>query len=210
MRSPAGPVEGLLVLISAPSGTGKTSLVAGLTEADANIVVSISHTTRPRRSKEQDGVDYHFVDRAAFQKIADAGGFLEHAHVHGHLYGTAAETIEDIRAKGRDIVLEIDWQGAAQVRKLITDAVSVFVLPPSKAALEERLIARGQDARNVIEARLRDAQAEMTHHLQFDYLLVNDDFHTALTDLTAIVRAERLTSERASQARQGLITDLLS
>lgn len=210
MRSPTGPVEGLLVLISAASGTGKTSLVGALVKEDPNIVVSISHTTRPRRSKEQDGVDYHFVDRAAFQKIADAGGFLEHAHVHGHLYGTAAETIEDIRAKGRDIVLEIDWQGAAQIRRLITNAVSVFVLPPSKAALEERLIARGQDARNVIEARLRDAQEEMGHHLQFDYLLVNDDFDTALADLAAIVRAERLTSERASQARLSLITDLLS
>lgn len=210
MRSPTGSAEGLLLLISAASGTGKTSLAGALIKEDPNIVVAISHTTRPRRSKEQDGVDYHFVDRAAFQKIADAGGFLEHAHVHGHLYGTAAEAIQKLRAKGRDIVLEIDWQGAAQIRKLITDAVSVFVLPPSKAALEERLVARGQDTREIIEARLHDAQAEMRHHLEFDYLLVNDDFDTALADLTAIVRAERLTSQRASQARQSLITDLLS
>ncbi len=195
-------------MISAASGTGKTSLVAGLTSADPNIVVSISHTTRPRRPKEQDGVDYYFVDRAAFHEMVENGGFLEHARVFGYCYGTSAEAVQAERGDGRDIILEIDWQGAAQIRKLIPSAVSVFVLPPSKATLEDRLLARGQDAPDIIETRLNEAQEEMRHHLEFDYLLVNDDFPTALADLQAIVRAERLKSGR--QIHQSLVDDLLS
>ncbi len=195
-------------MISAASGTGKTSLVAGLTSADPNIVVSISHTTRPRRPKEQDGVDYYFVDQAAFHEMVENGGFLEHAKVFGYCYGTSAETVQAERADGRDIILEIDWQGAEQVRKLVPDAVSVFVLPPSKATLQDRLVARGQDAPDIIETRLNEAQEEMRHHLEFDYLLVNDDFPTALADLQAIVRAERLKSSR--QVHQSLVDDLLS
>ena len=204
------PNPGTLFTVSAPSGAGKTSLVEALAKRCERICVSISHTTRGMRPGEQDGVNYHFVTEAAFQEMLSRGAFLEHAQVFRNCYGTSQEWVETQLAQGRDVILEIDWQGAAQIRKLITNAVSVFVLPPSKAALEERLIARGQDARNIIEARLRDAQAEMSHHLEFDYLLVNDDFDAALADLAAIVRAERLTSERASQARQGLITDLLS
>ena len=195
-------------MISAASGTGKTSLVAGLTSADPNIVVSISHTTRPRRPKEQDGVDYYFVDRAAFHEMVENGGFLEHARVFGYCYGTSAEAVQAERGDGRDIILEIDWQGAAQIRKLIPSAVSVFVLPPSKATLGDRLLARGQDAPDIIETRLNEAQEEMRHHLEFDYLLVNDDFPTALADLQAIVRAERLKSGR--QIHQSLVDDLLS
>ena len=195
-------------MISAASGTGKTSLVAGLTSADPNTVVSISHTTRPRRPKEQDGVDYYFVDETAFHEMVENGGFLEHAKVFGYRYGTSVEAVRAERADGHDIILEIDWQGAAQVRKLVPSAVSVFVLPPSKATLEDRLIARGQDAPNIIETRLNEAQEEMRHHLEFDYLLVNDDFPTALADLQAIVRAERLKSGR--QVHQSLVDDLLS
>lgn len=195
-------------MISAASGTGKTSLVAGLTRADPNIVVSISHTTRPRRPKEQDGVDYYFVDATAFHEMVENGGFLEHAKVFGYCYGTSVEAVQAERADGRDIILEIDWQGAEQVRKLVPGAVSVFVLPPSKAALKDRLVARGEDAPDIIETRLNEAQEEMSHHLEFDYLLVNDDFPTALADLQAIVRTERLKSGR--QVHQSLVDDLLS
>ena len=202
--------DGLLIMISAASGTGKTSLVAGLTSADPNVVVSVSHTTRPKRPKEKDGVDYNFVPQTQFDAMVENDEFLEHAKVFGHHYGTSAATVHAERAKGRDIVLEIDWQGASRIREVVPDAISVFVLPPSRATLEERLVKRGQDAPNIIESRLSEAQEEMSHYLDFGYLLVNDDFAQALTELQAVVRAERLKSPRASQVHRELVRDLLS
>lgn len=201
---------GLLLCISAPSGAGKTSLVQALVAADANIAVSVSHTTRPKRSTEVDGVNYHFVKAERFQAMIDAGEFLEHALVFGHNYGTAAAAIESMRAAGRDVLLEIDWQGAAQVRRKAADVISVFVLPPSKAALRERLTARGEDSAETIAERLAEARGEVAQYGNFDYLLVNDDFAVALADLQAIVRAERLRASAGARRQWNLLADLLS
>ena len=201
---------GLLLAISAPSGAGKTSLVNALAEADANISVSVSHTTRPRRATERDGVNYHFIDAGAFLEMAANGGFLEHAVVFGHHYGTSREMVERERAAGRDVILEIDWQGAAQVRRAAPGTISIFVAPPSLEALEQRLTGRGEDAPETIEKRLKEARTEMSQHREFDYLVVNDNFQTALADLQAICRAERLKSAIPSNRHRNLIDNLLS
>ncbi|MGD2083869.1 MAG: guanylate kinase [Chromatiales bacterium] len=183
---------GTLFVVSAPSGAGKTSLVRALLDADPGVEVSVSHTTRPPRPGEKDGVHYHFVDGATFRGLAEAGAFLEHARVFDNHYGTSRADIEDRLARGRDVILEIDWQGARQVRERLPYAVSVFILPPSAHALEERLRGRGQDSDEVIAARLAEARAELSHYAEFDYLVVNDQFDIALEELRAIVTARRL------------------
>ena len=205
-----GAAPGLLLCISAPSGAGKTSLVKALIEADANVAVSVSHTTRPRRSTEIDGVNYHFVDAERFAGMIDSGQFLEHAQVFGHFYGTSVQAVEGLRSAGKDVVLEIDWQGAAQIRCKAADVISIFVLPPSKATLQERLVARGEDSSESMAERLEEARTEVAHFKDFDYLLVNDEFAAALADLQAIVRAERLRTSVLPHREERLIADLLS
>ncbi|HSN18705.1 MAG TPA: guanylate kinase [Gammaproteobacteria bacterium] len=179
--------RGHLFLVTAPSGAGKTSLVRALLKDHPNIRFSISYTTRPRRPTETAGHDYFFVDKTEFQRMVAAGEFLEHAQVFDNHYGTARKVVEDLMAKGRDVLLEIDWQGAAQVRKLMPEAVSIFILPPSRGELERRLRSRGTDDDTVIARRLRDAVGDMSHWSEFDYVVVNDTFEHALTELSAIV-----------------------
>jgi guanylate kinase len=193
---------GVLFIVSAPSGAGKTSLLRALVPSDPRLRLSISHTTRPARPGEQDGVHYHFVDRARFEAMAAAGEFLEHARVFDNLYGTAERSVRDLLEDDFDVVLEIDWQGARQVRTRFPEAVSVFVVPPSVEALRERLGGRGQDSPEVIERRMRDARSELSHFAEYDYLVVNDLFEVALADLRALVTAERLRLPR-QQARLG-------
>jgi guanylate kinase len=183
---------GNLFIICAPSGAGKTSLVNALLEREPDIELSISHTTRAPRPGEIDGRNYHFVSREAFLEMAGQGGFLESAEVHGNLYGTSQAWITARRNEGKDIVLEIDWQGATQVRGLIPDAVGIFILPPSPEALRKRLEGRGQDSREVIERRLVAARAEVAHVEEFDYVIINRNFDVAVSDLVSIVRAQRL------------------
>jgi guanylate kinase len=199
----------MLLIVSAPSGAGKTSLVAALLEQDPRLVVSVSHTTRPRRPRERDGVNYHFVDAGRFAAMVDAGEFLEHAEVFGNRYGTAASTVDAERGRGHDVILEIDFQGAAQVRERYPDAVSIFILPPSTAALANRLTGRGEDEDTVIRQRLDKARWEMSHYRDYDYLVVNDDFDVALADLLGIVRAERLKRTRQEAGLESLLRDLL-
>ncbi len=184
-------MTGSLLIISAPSGAGKTSLVNELTGTLADIVVSISHTTRAPRQGERDRVDYHFTDERTFERMVEQDAFLEHARVFDRRYGTSRDWVEQQRAAGRDVVLEIDWQGARQVRSRVPDALGVFVLPPSLDELRARLRSRGQDDPQTIERRMNDAVREMSHYDEYDYLVVNDDFHRALADLQAIVRAMR-------------------
>ncbi|MDR9437636.1 MAG: guanylate kinase [Thiohalophilus sp.] len=191
---------GTLYVIAAPSGAGKTSLVAALVESTPDIDVSVSHTTRPMRPGEQDGIHYHFTDVPTFERMIGEARFLEHAKVFDNYYGTAMASIEQELEAGRDVILEIDWQGAAQVRKQVPDCVGIFILPPSREALEERLRGRGQDPDEVIARRMRDAVNEMSHYAEFDYLVINDDFETALADLQNIVLARRL--RFAAQSRR--------
>ncbi|HMU90786.1 MAG: guanylate kinase [Pseudomonadales bacterium] len=201
---------GQLYIISAPSGAGKTSLVKALLEQDSDLAVSVSHTTRPRRVGEVDGVNYHFITTQQFLDLLAQDAFLEHAEVFGHYYGTSHLAVARQLERGQDVILEIDWQGARQVRRLIDDAVSIFILPPSRAELERRLTARGQDGVEVISARMAKATAEMSHYPEFDYLLINDSFERALTELQAIVLAKRLELPRQSDKARNLIAELLS
>ncbi|SCZ64933.1 guanylate kinase [Thiohalomonas denitrificans] len=184
--------HGTLFIISAPSGAGKTSLVKALVASTAALEVSVSHTTRPMRTGEENGVDYHFVAADAFLKMAEQGAFLEHAQVFDNFYGTAESTVVERLATGRDVILEIDWQGAQQVRQRLPETVGIFILPPSREALEHRLKGRGQDDQAIIDRRMRDAVSEMSHYAEFDYLVVNDDFDTALDELRCIVTSQRL------------------
>ena len=181
------PRTGHLYVISAPSGAGKTSLVKALLAARPQLVVSVSHTTRAPRPHEVDGRDYHFVSAAEFTRLAAAGAFLEHARVFDNQYGTGREQVAAQRAAGRDVLLEIDWQGARQIRQAMPDCKSIFILPPSRAALAERLRSRGTDSEQVIARRLSDAAADMSHCLEFDYAIVNDRFEQAASDLMAII-----------------------
>lgn len=184
--------QGTLYVISAPSGAGKTSLVAEMLRNDEKLGVSISHTTRPMREGEQNGVNYHFVSRDEFEAMIGRGDFLEHADVFGNYYGTSQVWVRETLAQGRDVILEIDWQGAEQVRRLIPECVGIFIVPPSPDVLRERLTGRGTDAPEVVERRLQEAAEECSHAVEFDYLVVNDDFDVALQDLLAIVRGQRL------------------
>ena len=188
--------EGVLYIVSAPSGAGKTSLVKALLKSDPAIRLSVSYTTRAPRPGETDGRDYHFVDREQFKKMLAENEFLEHAEVHGNLYGTSKGSIARDLNAGRDILLEIDWQGAAQVRQHFPQAKSIFILPPSFNALRTRLAGRGQDSDEVIEHRLAAAAHEVAHADAFDYIIVNDDFDHALQDVVAITRSIRLEAAR--------------
>jgi guanylate kinase len=189
-------MTGLLFVVTAPSGAGKSSLIRGLLAADRGVALSVSYTTRAPRPGEQNGREYHFVDPATFSAMLERGEFLESAEVHGHRYGTSQKAIERMRADGRDLVLEIDWQGAEQVRRLHPDAIGIFILPPSMAELERRLRARAQDADAAIRRRLKNAAEEMTHAVEFKYAIINNNFDDALEDLRAIVRAERAATAR--------------
>lgn len=185
-------MTGTLYIVSAPSGAGKTSLVDALVRSLPDLKVSVSHTTRPRRPGEIDGVHYHFIDVDTFQRMVAAGEFLEHAKVFGNYYGTSRSQVLESLAAGTDVILEIDWQGGRQVRAAIEDCVSIFILPPSRAELERRLRGRKQDSNGVIAQRMREAVKEMSLFREYDYVLVNDSFDEALADLQAIVRARRL------------------
>jgi len=189
-------MNGLLFVVTAPSGAGKSSLIKGLLAADRAVALSVSYTTRAPRPGETDGREYHFVDAGRFEAMLERGEFLESAEVHGHRYGTSQKSIEQTRASGRDLVLEIDWQGAEQVRRLHPDAIGIFILPPSMAELERRLRARAQDSEPVIQRRLHNAAEEMTHAVEFKYAIINKDFDEALQDLKAIVRTERTLTAR--------------
>ncbi|HSS27683.1 MAG TPA: guanylate kinase [Usitatibacter sp.] len=191
-------MRGNLFVVVAPSGAGKTSLVAALLKEEPNIRLSISHTTRGPREGEQDGREYHFVARSAFEKMIAAGDFLEHADVYGNYYGTSRRWIEDELEGDHDVLLEIDWQGARQVRKLFPAMVGIFILPPSLAELRKRLLSRGKDAPEAIEKRMASARNEISHVLEFEYIIVNERFEAALTDLVSIVRAARVS--RAQQS----------
>jgi guanylate kinase len=202
-------MSGNLFIVSAPSGAGKSSLVKALLERDASIRLSVSCTTRAPRVGEMDGVHYHFIVREEFQARLGRGEFLESAEVYGNYYGTSQRWIEDEMAAGRDILLEIDWQGAAQVRKLMPQARSIFILPPSLAELQRRLVGRGTDSDEVIARRMAAAREDISHALEFDYLLVNDLFDEALADLLAIARAQRLLAEPQTKRLTPLLSDLL-
>ena len=186
---------GSLFLVSAPSGAGKTSLVNAALEADSQLAVSVSHTTRPARGGEVDGENYFFVNDDQFVQMIDEGKFLEHANVFGKRYGTSKAEVAAKRALGQDVILEIDWQGAQQVCETIPDAISVFVLPPSVEELAARLISRGEDTAQSIEKRLGEAKLDMSQAIHFDYLVVNADFETALQDFASIVHAARLSRD---------------
>ncbi|MCR8923774.1 guanylate kinase [Dasania sp. GY-MA-18] len=200
---------GKLYTISAPSGAGKTSLVKALIEADNNICVSVSHTTRRIRPGEQDGVNYHFCDHAAFEAMLAQHAFLEHAEVFGNHYGTSKHWVQETLAQGKDVILEIDWQGAQQISQLMPETVSVFILPPSQQALRERLTQRGQDDSSVIERRMSEAVSEMSHYAEADFLVINDNFQTALDDLKAIFRCHRLSREQQQRLHPQLLQQLL-
>lgn len=188
--------DGILFIVSAPSGAGKTSLLKALVESTDRICVSVSHTTRAPRPGETDGQHYHFVDTATFERMVAAGEFVEHARVFDNHYGTSSAAVTSDLVAGRDVVLEIDWQGARQVRERFPEAVSVFILPPSVNELRRRLSARGQDAEEVVERRMRDAMGELSHFDEYDYLVVNDRFEAALEDLRAVMRTQRLQKNR--------------
>jgi len=200
---------GNLFIITAASGAGKTSLVRAMLEADKRIKLSISYTTRQPRPGEEDGQDYHFVDDATFLKMLAAGDFLESAHVHSARYGTSKIRVNDVLALGNDLILEIDWQGAAQVKKLYPEAISIFILPPSMPELESRLRGRGQDSGEVIAKRLAAARGEMSHVGEFDYVTINDEFEQALHDLMAIVRTQRLKCDKQLVRHAELIKGLI-
>jgi guanylate kinase len=201
-------VNGNVFIICAPSGAGKTSLVAELLRRDRNVRLSVSHTTRAPRPGEEDGRDYHFVSRTAFEAMIERGAFLESAEVHGNLYGTSQGWIDEQRAHDVDLVLEIDWQGAQQVRRLIPDAVGFFILPPSPDTLRRRLIDRGQDSDAVIERRLRAARGEIAHLAEFDYVIINNGFDDAVEDLVSIVRSTRLRIDAQVSRHSDLINSL--
>ena len=201
--------RGHLFVVAAPSGAGKTTLIERLMQGEPSLVVSVSHTTRPKRASETDGVHYHFVDEATFAALRDADEFLEWARVFDHAYGTSRDAVDRELAAGRDVILEIDWQGAAQIRQRHPDAVSVFVLPPSQTALIERLTTRGQDPPEVIAKRLQQAVDDMSHHDEFDYLVVNDDFDEAVLGLRRIVQATRAGERPPREDHSSLLDELL-
>jgi len=201
--------KGTLFVIAAPSGAGKTSLVKALIEQTPNLIVSVSHTTRKPRPGEENGVHYNFTDQKTFLGMVEKAEFLEHAQVFDNFYGTSQKWVEQRLAAGDDVILEIDWQGARQVRKIM-ECVGIFILPPSRHTLEERLRSRGQDSEDIIARRMRDAVSEISHYAEFDYLVVNDNFDVALADLTAIVRASRCGELVQAKKLGSLLADLLA
>ncbi|MCR9422098.1 guanylate kinase [Vibrio sp. RM-69-4] len=204
--------KGTLYIVSAPSGAGKSSLISAMLETNPTYAmkVSVSHTTRGMRPGEQDGVHYHFVQKELFEELMTKGEFLEHAEVFGNYYGTSKVWIENNLNKGIDVFLDIDWQGARQIRDKMPDAKSVFILPPSKEELERRLNARGQDSEAVIAKRMNEAQAEISHYTEYDYVIINDDFDVALMDFRAILRAERLKQDKQAAKYNSMLNALLA
>ena len=200
---------GKLYIISAPSGAGKTSLVKQLITDLDNLTVSVSHTTRQMRDGEEHGRDYFFVSVNEFKGMIEQQAFLEHAQVFDNFYGTAQKTVEDSLAADLDVILEIDWQGAQQIKKMIPESQSIFILPPSIDVLQQRLKGRGQDSDEIIARRMRDAVTEMRHYAEFDYLVVNDDFQQAQAELKSIVTANRLVKDRQQQQLADLLPGLL-
>jgi guanylate kinase len=207
---PSSSRRGKLFVIAAPSGAGKTSLVKALLERMPELHVSVSHTTRNKRPTEQHGREYYFVSVSEFESLVEKNEFLEHARVFDNYYGTGRRPVEEQLAKGHDVVLEIDWQGARQVRKALPECKTIFILPPSRQALEERLRNRATDSNEVIERRLRDAVGDMTHSREFDYVVVNDDFEHAVSDLMRIVRGEGEDLLAGRATLQPLLSELLA
>ncbi|HST46197.1 MAG TPA: guanylate kinase [Luteimonas sp.] len=203
-------MRGTLYIVAAPSGAGKSSIVNACLARDPGICLSISFTSRAPRPGERHAEHYHFIARDAFQQMIDAGGFFEHALVHGDWKGTARQSVEPQLAQGRDVLLEIDWQGARQVRGQVPEAVSVFILPPSREALEQRMRKRGQDSEAVITQRLAAAREEMSHFDEFDYVVVNEHFETAVDEMCAIFTASRLRREAQAARHAGLLVALLA
>jgi len=201
-------MTGNIFVICAPSGAGKTSLVRALLERDPQVRLSVSYTTRRVRPGEREGRDYHFVSRQKFEQMLEAGEFLESAEVHGNFYGTSQKWIERSRQAGHDLLLEIDWQGAQQVRRLIADVIGIFILPPSAQALRERLTGRNQDSPAVIERRLAAAREEISHVSEFDYVIINSDFDEAVEDLVSIVRSARLRGSMQLSRHGKLVSSL--
>ena len=204
-------IRGNLFIVSAPSGAGKSSLISALLkDKPSDMQVSVSHTTRQPRPGEANGQHYHFVSVEEFKALIAANAFFEWAEVFGNYYGTSRTVIEQTLAKGIDVFLDIDWQGGEQVKKLMPDAVGIFILPPSKSELARRLTGRGQDSQAVIDSRMAQAVSEMSHYTQYDFVIVNDDFDTALVDLQAIIRSQRLTCASQSHTHNGMLVDLLA
>ena len=202
-------MSGTLYIIAAPSGGGKTSLTRALLEREPNIALSVSYTSRLPRQGEVDGVHYHFVSRGVFEEMIRRGEFFEHAVVHGDLKGTARTAVERTLGSGKDVLLEIDWQGARQVRAQMQDTVSIFILPPSRVELERRLRARAQDSDATIRRRLADSREDIAHAVEFDYIVVNDDFAMALSDLRSIVTTRQLRANNQRERFAALLADLL-
>lgn len=202
--------KGILYTVSAPSGAGKTSLVNALVHSNPEVCVSVSHTTRPQRPGEKDGVNYHFVNHDQFEAMLAQDAFLEHARVFNNLYGTSRHWVLETLEQGLDVILEIDWQGAKQVREQLPETVGLFILPPSLASLRQRLTGRGQDNPEVIEARMNEAISEMSHFQDADYLIINDDFTTALAQFQALITSQHLRLGRQAQIHATLLHELLS
>ncbi|GEA52088.1 guanylate kinase [Vibrio inusitatus NBRC 102082] len=204
--------KGTLYIVSAPSGAGKSSLISAMLEKNPvyAMKVSVSHTTRGSRPGEEDGVHYHFVERNEFEALIEQGIFLEHAEVFGNYYGTSRVWIEENLDRGIDVFLDIDWQGARQIREQMPHAKSVFILPPSNGELERRLNVRGQDSSEIIAKRMSEAKSEMSHYDEYDYIIVNDDFDAALMDFRAILRAERLKQDKQTAKYSGMLSALLA
>jgi guanylate kinase len=203
-------MPGTLFIVAAPSGAGKTSLTRALLESEPAMLLSVSYTSRPPRPNERDGVHYHFVARAEFEAMIARGEFFEHAVVHGDLKGTSRKVVEQTLAQGRDVLLEIDWQGARQVRAQLPGTVSVFILPPSRAELERRLRSRASDDEETIRRRLADSQRDMAHAEEFDYVVVNDDFAAALAELRTIVEARRQGRAAPKRDHARILAELLN
>lgn len=202
--------KGTLYVISAASGAGKTSLLSAVLNQITDIELSVSHTTRAPREGEVDGVDYHFVDKERFSAMILEGEFFESAEVFGNMYGTSRQHIQEQLLKGKDVVLEIDWQGARQIRQLMADCKSIYIAPPSIAALRERLTSRGQDDEEVINKRMKEAVSEMSHYAEFEYLVINDDFDEARENLAAIIMGNRMLFEHQQQKHADLLAELLT
>lgn len=198
-----------LFIVAAPSGCGKTSLVKALIEKTENLCVSVSHTTRTARPGEEHGKNYFFVSQQEFDQINQDDGFIESAQVFDNYYGSAKQTVKDLLDSGTDVILEIDWQGARQVKATFDDAIGIFILPPSEAALRERLTDRGQDDKTIVDRRMQDAVSEMQHYNEFDYLVINDDFEVALEDLSQIIHAQRLQRSQQVLNHQSLLNSLI-
>ena len=202
--------KGTLYIISAPSGAGKTTLVQELLRRHAVVAVSVSHTTRKKRDVEQDGVNYHFIEKEVFEEMVRNGEFLEHANVFGNYYGTSRQHIQEQLLLDKDVILEIDWQGARQIRNLESDCKTIFVLPPSIEALRHRLESRDEDSDDIITLRMKEAVSEMSHYAEFDYIVINDEFETAVTNLSAIFVSNRLLKEGQQQRHTQLLASLLT